>query len=113
MTKVEIVQRALTLPERERFELARILWASLEEPNAFQEHHPLPDWQKQLLDERLEASASEEAKTPCLTTPTGLHSTAQGKRSAALGRDSKVSPPAKRLCRFWLSRWRDRGRGRQ
>ncbi len=57
MTKVEIVRQALTLPERERFELAHELWASLEEPNAFQERHPLPEWQKQLLDERLEASA--------------------------------------------------------
>ena len=62
MTKVEIVQQALTLPERERFELAHTLWASLEEPNSFQEHFPLPAWQMQLLDERLEASADEEGE---------------------------------------------------
>ncbi len=62
MTKVEIVQQALTLPEHERFELAHTLWASLKEPNVFQQHHPLPEWQKQLLDERLEASANEEGE---------------------------------------------------
>ncbi len=62
MTKVEIAQQALTLPERERFDLAHKLWASLEEPDAFQERHPLPGWQRQLLDERLEASAAEEGE---------------------------------------------------
>ena len=59
MTKVEIVRQALTLPERERFELAHTLWASLEEPNALQESYPLPKWQRHLLDERLEVSANE------------------------------------------------------
>ncbi len=62
MTKVEIAQQALTLPERERFELAQTLWASIEEPNTFHDLQPLPDWQKQLLDERLEASANEEGE---------------------------------------------------
>ena len=63
MIKVEIVQQALTLPEHERFELAHTLWASIEKPDAYQEAHPLPEWQRQLLDERLEASADEEGET--------------------------------------------------
>ncbi len=62
MTKVEIVQQALTLPENERFEVARTLWSSLEEPDAFQKQHPLPDWQKTLLEERLTGSANEEGE---------------------------------------------------
>lgn len=63
MTKVDIVQQALILPEQERFELAHTLWASLEEPDAYHEPYPLPEWQRQLLDERLEASADEEGET--------------------------------------------------
>ncbi len=60
MTKADIVRQALELQEHERFELAQTLWASLDEPNAYQE--PLPKWQRQVLDERLEASADEEGE---------------------------------------------------
>ncbi len=63
MTKAEIAQQALTLPEQDRFELAETLWASLDDPDACQEPHSLPAWQKQLLDERLESSAGEEGAT--------------------------------------------------
>ena len=59
MTKAQIAQQALNLPEPDRFELAHTLWASLKEPDVFQASLPLPKWQKQLLDERLEASASD------------------------------------------------------
>ncbi|MCP4663961.1 MAG: addiction module protein [bacterium] len=62
MTRLDIAQQAMALPEHDRFELAQTLWASLEEPNAYQEAHRLPEWQRQLLDERLEASANEEGE---------------------------------------------------
>lgn len=62
MTKAKIVEHALTLTEQERFELANTLWASLEAPN---DHPtaPLPQWQQNLLDERLVASAEEIGQT--------------------------------------------------
>jgi putative addiction module component (TIGR02574 family) len=63
MTKAEIAQHALTLPEQDRFDLAETLWASLDEPDAVQAPCALPEWQKQLLDERLEASAGEEGES--------------------------------------------------
>ena len=58
MSKTEIAQQALGLPEHDRFELAHILWASLDDPNAHRDL-TLPEWQRQLLDERLKASADE------------------------------------------------------
>ena len=58
MTKAQIAHQALNLPEPDRFELAHTLWASLDAPDIYQQSLPLPDWQKRLLDERLEASAS-------------------------------------------------------
>ena len=57
MTKTEVHRQALELPEEERFQLAEELWASLEDPNAFQ--GPLPQWHKDLLDERLEESKND------------------------------------------------------
>lgn len=62
MTKAEIAQQALKLPERERFELADTLWASLDQPTAYQDSSPLPEWQRRLLDERLNTSADEEGE---------------------------------------------------
>jgi putative addiction module component (TIGR02574 family) len=38
---------ALKLPAEERVALAEALWESLE-------HEPLPDWQKRVLDDRLD-----------------------------------------------------------
>lgn len=53
MTLTEIRARALQLSERERLELASALWASVDDPNAYPEAIALPQWQKDLLDERL------------------------------------------------------------
>ncbi len=48
MTKTDLARSALELPPDERMDLVETLWESLErEPPA------LPDWQRQLLDERL------------------------------------------------------------
>ncbi len=60
MTKAEITERALLLPEQERFELIDTLWASVVEPPAAPD--PLPGWQRELLAERLEASAGEDGE---------------------------------------------------
>ena len=63
MTKTEIASQALSLPERDRFELAQTLWASLDDPDGCRATAPpLPDWQKRLLDERLAASADDPGK---------------------------------------------------
>jgi len=59
MTMAEIAQQALALPERERSELANTLWASLEEPHI---DATLPAWTIAVLDDRLQASASEEGE---------------------------------------------------
>lgn len=56
MTKIEIQQQALSLPEEERLEVAEAIWASLGDPDAL----PLPEWQQRLLDERLAASEGDE-----------------------------------------------------
>ncbi|HEX2224929.1 MAG TPA: addiction module protein [Thermoanaerobaculia bacterium] len=56
MTKSEIQREILELPEQERLELAEAIWASIEDPNAL----PLPEWQRNLLDERLAESEAEE-----------------------------------------------------
>ncbi len=63
MTKTEIAQQALTLPEHDRFDLAHTLWASLDQTDAYQKPFVLPEWQQRLLDERLESSAGEEGET--------------------------------------------------
>jgi putative addiction module component (TIGR02574 family) len=50
MTTMELTQRALELSVEERRALVETLWESLEEAAP---RLPLYDWQKQLLDERL------------------------------------------------------------
>jgi putative addiction module component (TIGR02574 family) len=56
MTKAELERQVLKLPEDERLEVAEAIWASLSEA------HPLADWQRELLDERLAASETEPGK---------------------------------------------------
>lgn len=55
---MEIQRKALELPESERVEVAEAIWASLDHRDAL----PLPDWQRQLLDERLATSMDEEGR---------------------------------------------------
>lgn len=58
MTKVEIQRQVLDLPEDERIEIAEAIWTSLEDPDAL----PLPQWQRDLLDERLASLDTEEGR---------------------------------------------------
>jgi putative addiction module component (TIGR02574 family) len=58
MTKAEIQKQIMELPEEERLEIADAVWASLSDPNAI----PLPQWQKDLLAERLASVESEEGR---------------------------------------------------
>lgn len=58
MTKVEIQRQVLELPEAERIEIAEAIWASLGDPDAL----PLPQWQRDLLDERLASLDTEEGR---------------------------------------------------
>ena len=53
MTKIELSAAALLLPADERLALAEELWLSVEANPA---SLPLYDWQKAILDERLEAA---------------------------------------------------------
>lgn len=53
MTKAELERQVLELPEDERIEVAEAIWASLPDT------HPLPQWQRELLDERLAAGDDE------------------------------------------------------
>ena len=62
MTKAEVQRQALQLPERERLQLAEELWASIADPNAYPEDLPLPQWQRDLLDERLEETKDDPGK---------------------------------------------------
>jgi hypothetical protein len=55
MSKTDLQRKALELPEPERLALAAGLWARVEDPNAFTEGIELPQWQKDLIDERLES----------------------------------------------------------
>lgn len=50
MTQADLQRIALELPPKERRELVEVLWESLESDPA-----PLPEWQRQLLVERLAA----------------------------------------------------------
>lgn len=59
MTKAEIQRQVLDLPEEERLKVAEAIWASLDNQDAL----PLPHWQRDLLDERLASSESEEGET--------------------------------------------------
>jgi putative addiction module component (TIGR02574 family) len=58
MTKLEIKQQIMELPEAERLEIADAVWESLSDPDSL----PLPLWQRDLLDERLASIDSEEGK---------------------------------------------------
>jgi putative addiction module component (TIGR02574 family) len=62
MTTTELTQRALERPVEERRALVETLWESLEEVAP---RLPLHDWQKQLLDERLD----EAARNPAVWVP--------------------------------------------
>ncbi len=62
MTKTEVQRQALQLPERERLQLAEELWASIADPNAYPDDLPLPQWQKDLLDKRLEETKADPGK---------------------------------------------------
>lgn len=55
---MELKKEALRLPEQERMALAEELWASIEEPNDLRPRE-LPQWQKDLLDRRLEEDEGE------------------------------------------------------
>ena len=68
MTKTDVRAQALQLPEPERLALAGELWASVEDPNAYPEAIALPQWQADLLDERLaELERNPEEGTPWAT----------------------------------------------
>ena len=54
MTSAELKRSALGLPAEERQELAASLWKSLEDDAEW-----MPEWQRQLVDKRLEESAED------------------------------------------------------
>lgn len=58
MTTAEIQRTVLDLPTDEREKLAAVLWQSLENDPAW-----LPDWQRELIDERLAASSDDPGQT--------------------------------------------------
>jgi putative addiction module component (TIGR02574 family) len=58
MTKAEIQQQVMRLPEEERLEVAEAIWATLDNPDA----SSLPSWQRDLLDERLASAGTEEGR---------------------------------------------------
>jgi len=58
MTRAEIQLKVMELPEEERLEIAEAIWSSLDNPDAL----PLPQWQKDLLDERLASLGTEEGR---------------------------------------------------
>lgn len=61
MTKAQMLEKVLELPVEERLEVAEAIWASLD-PSA---NLPLPDWQRELLDERIAVAESDpHAGTP-------------------------------------------------
>ena len=59
ITKADLQREALELPEQERLALASELWASVEDPNSVAQNLELPQWQKDLIDERLESSKDD------------------------------------------------------
>ena len=58
MTRAEIQLKVMELPQEERLEIAEAIWSSLDDPDAL----PLPQWQKDLLDERLASLGTEEGR---------------------------------------------------
>ncbi|HEV2846586.1 MAG TPA: addiction module protein [Thermoanaerobaculia bacterium] len=62
MTKAQLKRETLQLPVEEQLEIAEAIWEGLE--NAA-DQPPIPDWQRQLLDERIaEDDADPEAGSP-------------------------------------------------
>ena len=62
MTRVELKREVLRLPIEERLELAEAIWESVEEGGV---QPSLPEWQRQILDERIEADeAQPDAGSP-------------------------------------------------
>lgn len=55
MTKIELREHLLELPEYERLEIADALWTSLGDPDLL----PVPEWQQSLLAERLATSEDD------------------------------------------------------
>lgn len=56
MTKSQLQSEVLQLPVEERLELAEAIWESVEQSTA---HPPIPDWQRDLLDERIAEDDSD------------------------------------------------------
>ncbi len=56
MLKADLRRQVLKLPKQERLELAQYIWTTIEDSDG----SPLPDWQKEILAERLKASETEE-----------------------------------------------------
>jgi putative addiction module component (TIGR02574 family) len=73
MTKAQLKSEALQLPVEERLEIAEAIWESLETAG---DQPPLPDWQREILDERIaeddanpdEGSPWEEVKQRILSS---------------------------------------------
>lgn len=62
MTKTDLEREVLRLPVEERLELAEAIWESVEESPS---QPALPEWQRQLLDERITADdESPDAGSP-------------------------------------------------
>ncbi len=59
MTRAEVRNEALQLPEKDRLRLAEELWASIEDPNAAAGDGPIPQWQAELLDRRIEETKND------------------------------------------------------
>lgn len=59
MIPAALKHQILELPEAERLEVAEAIWQSLEDPDSL----PLPEWQKDVLDERLAVSENETGRT--------------------------------------------------
>ena len=62
MTKTQLKREALQLPVEDRLEIAEAIWESLE---STADQPPLPDWQRQILDERI----AEEDANPDVGSP--------------------------------------------
>jgi putative addiction module component (TIGR02574 family) len=62
MTKAQLKKEALQLPVDERLEIAEAIWESFESTD---QELPLPDWQRQVLAERMaEDDADPGAGSP-------------------------------------------------
>jgi putative addiction module component (TIGR02574 family) len=62
MTKAQLKREALQLPVEDRLEIAEAIWESVE---TAVDQPPLPDWQREILDERIaEDDANPEAGSP-------------------------------------------------